>query len=120
MTNGGERRDSRALDAELIDDPTARAEAEARNGLREYDAGIAAAQTALDRGGSFKLRLSLILSLHREALSGISSYAGNFRPGAVEISQSQHHPQTLIWFLNWLKICVIMSTIIGTVPPRCT
>jgi Fic family protein len=92
MTNGGERRDSRALNAELIDDPIARAEAEARNGLRQYDAGIAAAQTALDRGGSFKLRLSLILSLHREALSGISSYAGNFRPGAVEISESQHHP----------------------------
>jgi Fic family protein len=92
MTNGGDRRDSRALDPELINDPLARAEAEAKNGLRQYDAGIAAAQTALDRGGSFKLRLSLILSLHREALSGISSYAGNFRPGAVEINHSEHRP----------------------------
>jgi hypothetical protein len=71
--SGSEQRNSRALEAPLIADPKARAAAEARNGLRQYDAGIKTVQTALERG-VFKLRLSLILALHREALAGISSY----------------------------------------------
>lgn len=33
-----------------------------------------------------------ILGLQREALSGISSYAGNYRPGGVAIEGSQHEP----------------------------
>lgn len=86
-----EKRDSRAFEPELITDPQARAEAEARNVLRQYDAGVAAVQTALERG-SFKLRPSLILALHREALAGISVFAGNFRPGGVEIQGSRHAP----------------------------
>lgn len=86
-----ERRHSHALEPELIKDPQERAEAEARNGLRQYDLGIEAAKTSLERG-QFKLRPSLILSLHREALKGISLFAGNFRPGAVEIAQSAHAP----------------------------
>ena len=65
--SGSERRNSRALEAPLIADPKARAAAEARNGFRQYDAGIKTVQTALERG-VFKLRLSLILALHREAL----------------------------------------------------
>jgi Fic family protein len=86
-----ERRDSRALEPELIIDPQEKAAAEARNGFRQYDAAIGAIHTALDRG-SFKLRPSLILSLQREALAGISSYAGNYRPGGVAIEGSQHEP----------------------------
>jgi len=86
-----ERRDSRALEPELIVDSQERAAAEARNGFRQYDAAISAIQTALDRG-SFKLRPSLILGLQREALAGISSYAGNYRPGGVAIEGSQHEP----------------------------
>jgi Fic family protein len=86
-----ERRDSRAFEPELIADPQQRAEAEARNGLRQYDLGIQAVQTALDRK-STKLRLSLILSLHREALAGISVFAGNFRPAGVKIQGSRHEP----------------------------
>lgn len=89
--NERERRDSRALEPELITDPQEKAAAEARNGLRQYDAAIATIQTAIDRG-SFKLRPSLILSLQREALSGISSYAGNYRPGGVAIEGSKHEP----------------------------
>jgi Fic family protein len=42
--------------------------------------------------GQFKLRPSLILGLHREALSGISSYAGNYRPAGVNIQGSRHEP----------------------------
>lgn len=91
MSEASERRDSRALEPELISDSVKRAEAEAANGLRQYDAGIALAQTVIERGG-FKLRVSHILGLQREALKGISSYAGNFRPGPVEISKSQHTP----------------------------
>lgn len=86
-----EKRDSRALEPQLITDPQARAEAEARNVLRQYDAGLATIQSALDTG-AFKLRPSLILGLHREALSGISMFAGNFRPGGVEIRGSRHEP----------------------------
>ncbi|HEV7409022.1 MAG TPA: hypothetical protein VGO01_11105 [Bradyrhizobium sp.] len=86
-----ERRDSRALEPELIADPQARAVAEASNGFRQYDAAIAIIQNALERG-SFKLRPSMILGLQREALAGISSYAGNYRPGGVAIEGSKHEP----------------------------
>jgi Fic family protein len=86
-----EKRDSKALEPELIKDPQARAEAEARNGLQQYDAGIRTIQTALERP-SFKLRPSLILALHREALNGISLFAGNFRPAGVQIQGSKHEP----------------------------
>lgn len=92
MSNGEiGKRDSRALEPALISDPQARAEAEARNGFRQYDAGINAVRTALERG-QFKLRVSLILALHREALAGISLFAGNFRPAGVQIEGSQHVP----------------------------
>ena len=89
--DGRDRRDSRALEPELITDPQEKAAAEARNGFRQYDAAIGAIHTALDRG-SFKLRPSLILGLQREALAGISSYAGNYRPGGVAIEGSKHEP----------------------------
>ena len=93
MTNGElpTQRHSRADEAELINDPIMKAEAEALNGLRQYDAGLATIQIALDRG-AFKLRLSHILGLQREALAGISSYAGNFRPAGVKIEGSTHEP----------------------------
>lgn len=89
--DGRERRESRALEPELITDPLEKAAAEARNGFRQYDAAIGAIHTALERG-SFKLRPSLILGLQREALAGISSYAGNYRPGGVAIEGSKHDP----------------------------
>jgi Fic family protein len=40
----------------------------------------------------FRLRPSLIYAFHREALQGISSYAGLTRPGHVEIRGSEHEP----------------------------
>lgn len=86
-----ERRHSRALEPELIGDPKLKAEAEAANGLRQYDLAVQAVHTALERQ-PFRLRLSLILSFQREALQGISAYAGNFRPGDVEIRHSRHTP----------------------------
>ena len=58
------QRHSKALEAELITDPVAKAEAEALNGLRQYDYGLEVIQQALERK-SFKLRVSLVLSLQR-------------------------------------------------------
>jgi Fic family protein len=91
MNAEADKRDSRALEPELITDPHAKAEAETRNGFRQYDLGIRAIQTALERA-PFRLRLSLVLALHREALAGISLFAGNFRPAGVKIEGSEHEP----------------------------
>ncbi|MFG1294077.1 Fic family protein [Xanthobacter versatilis] len=85
------QRHSKANEAELIADPQLKAEAEALNGLRQFDAGRAIIRDALERG-SFKLRISHLLGLQREALAGISSYAGNFRPAGVAIEGSKHTP----------------------------
>ena len=92
-----EQRNSVAQEPEIIRDPIQLAEAEAANGLRQYDLGKNIAQEAIDRMQSstdyrFQLRLSTLLALHREALAGISQFAGNFRPSKVEISQSAHKP----------------------------
>jgi hypothetical protein len=43
------QRHSKASEIELIADPVKKAEAEALNGLRQYDAGIAAIHTAIAR-----------------------------------------------------------------------
>lgn len=97
MNNGvhDERRNSRALIPSLITDPKKKAEAEAANGLLQYDQGIAAIHTAIDINAGanrWKLRPSLILGLQRRALEGISSFAGTYRPGPVEIEKSKHIP----------------------------
>ena len=87
------QRHSRALDAELIADQDERARAEARNGLRQFDRTIEIIETFLQKPERpFRLRLSMILDLHRVAPDGISSYAGNFRPAGVAIGGSAHSP----------------------------
>jgi Fic family protein len=91
MGEPSERRHSRALEPELIADPNLKAEAEAANGLRQYDFAVQSVYQALERK-PFKLRPSLIYSLHREALRGISAYAGLPRPASVEIRGSTHEP----------------------------
>lgn len=87
-----DRRHSVASDANLIADEQARAEAEARNGLRQFDQAFQMILEAIERGDAWKLRPSAILTLHRTALDGLSSYAGNFRPANVEIQGSKHKP----------------------------
>jgi fido (protein-threonine AMPylation protein) len=86
-----ETRHSRALEPELITDPQRKAEAEAANGLRQYDYAVQWVEEALKRQ-PFKLRPSLISSFQREALQGISGYAGVYRPASVEITGSEHQP----------------------------
>lgn len=97
-----EERHSVALEAEIINDPLKKAEAEARNGLKQYDYGMQVVQQALDRG-VFKLRVSVVLALQREALSGISAYAGNFRPAGVEILGSKHKPVEAHLVAEWVE-----------------
>jgi Fic family protein len=91
---GGEKqRHSVAFSADLITDPHARAEREARNGLLQFDTGMRIVEEwTSDPSRQFKLRLSTILGLHRVALDGISAYAGNFRPSGVTIQGSKHEP----------------------------
>jgi Fic family protein len=86
-------RHSRAFDAEIITDPDALARQEALNGLRQFDAVIRMVESFLDpQRQPFKFRPSHLLHLHREALAGISGYAGNWRPAQIAIHGSQHNP----------------------------
>ncbi len=87
-----DRRHSVASEAYLISNEQERAEAEARNGLIQFDQACQMILDAIEKGAAWKLRPSAILGLHRAALAGISSYAGNFRPANVEIEGSKHKP----------------------------
>lgn len=107
MNDHPDRRNTRALEPSLITDPIELAKAEARNGLKQYDAGIQEAQSAIERG-NFKLRSSLICSLHREALNGLTSYAGIFRPGPVEIGKSATNLPRLTLSTGSLRNCATM------------
>lgn len=85
-------RHSQARDAELITDPDELARQEARNGLRQFDAVVEMVEYFLHPDRPFRLRPSQLLHLNRIALEGISSYAGNWRPAAIEIGGSKHQP----------------------------
>jgi len=85
-------RHSSALEADLITDADEKAAQEARNGLRQIDAVTEIVESYTEPDRPFKLRLSVLLHLHRIALEGISSYAGNFRPAGIAIGGSRHTP----------------------------
>src|ERR1017187_10701793 len=86
-------RHSKALDAKIITAPDARARQEALNGLKQFDLVIRMVETFVERERQpFKLRPSHLLALHREALAGITGYAGNWRPSEIEIRGSKHTP----------------------------
>ena len=87
------RRHSFAETPSIITDPDEKARREAENGLRQFDVTV---QTVLqwtenpDR--RFRLRTSTIQQLQRVALDGLCPFAGNWRPGNVEIRGSKHQP----------------------------
>lgn len=90
---GDTTRHSRAYDAEIITDPDERARQEALNGLKQFDAVIKMVETFVDpQRQGFKFRPSHLLYLHREALLGISQYAGNWHPSEIAIGGSRHKP----------------------------
>jgi Fic family protein len=86
------RRHSVAASPDVIGDPVEIAEVEARNGLLQFDLGLRIVEDALEKGAAFRWRPSTILALHREALRGISEFAGNWRPAGVAIEGSAHEP----------------------------
>ena len=115
-----EDRHSKALEAELVADPSELAKREARNGLRQFDAVVEMIGSFLDPERPFKLRPSHLLHLHRIALDGISAYAGNFRPAGIEIAGSKHQLSELTLFPKRPKNSATTSTRIGKAPPPFT
>ena len=100
-------RHSKALDVELIADPIARAEAEAKNGIRQFDAVVELIDYFLSPDRKVRLRPSHLLHLHRIALDGIPR---ELRFMAAATSRSAH-----IWCPAKSKTCATtsMSTGIG-------
>jgi Fic family protein len=87
-----EERHSKALEPDLISDPDEIARLEAKNGIRQFDAAINHIESALQQGRPIKLRSSLIMTMNRLALEGLTSYAGLYRPGPIRIGGSKHEP----------------------------
>lgn len=87
-----ETRHIQARELELISDLDLRAEQEALNGLSQYGAVVEIIEYYLHPDRPFRFRPSQLLHLHRIALEGINSYAGNYRPSGIEIGGSRHEP----------------------------
>jgi Fic family protein len=87
-----EDRHSEAREVELVTDPDLKAQREAENGFRQFNAAIEQIEYWLHPERPFKLRPSAILKLNRIALEGLSRDAGRYRPSEVEIKGSKHKP----------------------------
>lgn len=86
-------RNSVAESVELISDPDERARREAENGVRQFKHALEIiGQNIVADGSNFKLKQSLLLDLHKEALDGIHPLAGTYRNSRVFIDQSSHCP----------------------------
>ena len=87
-----DERHSVAATPSLIKDPIEEAQREFENALAQFDQVLDMIDEVTRDGRPFRLRTSMILSLHRTALDGLSEYAGNFRPADVSIGKSKHQP----------------------------
>ncbi|TVQ31645.1 MAG: Fic family protein [Geminicoccaceae bacterium] len=85
-------RHSKAKSVEIISDPDERARREAFNALVQTDRVNSYILDAISGQRPFRLRASIILDLNRCAVDGIETYAGNYRPGEIEIGKSSHVP----------------------------
>lgn len=92
MSDNEHVRHSKAEDIEVITDPDERARREAFNSLLQTDRVNNYIVDAINGERPFRLKTSTILDLHRCAVDGIEAYAGNFRPGPIEIGKSSHEP----------------------------
>lgn len=90
MSDG--QRHSEAEYPSLISDPIEEARRESENAIAQFDRVLDLIDEVARDARPFRLRTSILLDLHRLALDGLSSYAGNFRPGDVTIGQSKHQP----------------------------
>lgn len=90
-----EDRRSKPDPAELIADPLEKAQREAENGIRQFEAALALVRHYTDgkgRDDQFSLTQELICEFHRLALDGIHAEAGRYRRGWTTIRGSQHVP----------------------------
>jgi Fic family protein len=86
-----EPRHSIASSPMLVESGEDRKSLEVRNLFRQYDAGLRIIASAL-QAGSFRIRPSTILLLHREGNEGLSYFSGAYRPGSVHIEGSKFDP----------------------------
>ena len=94
-----DRRDSRALEPELITDPQAKAAAEARNGFRQYDAAIGATKLRWSGGrSSFGPRSFLVCNGRR--LPGLALTQGIIVKAALQLKAASMSPSVHTWSPN--------------------
>lgn len=84
-------RHSEADEPQLISDPVEAAQVESENALKQFDEAMLELSAWL-RSNETRLRLSLLLKLHRTLMQRLSEYAGVFRPESVKIKGSRHKP----------------------------
>ncbi|SFD67761.1 Fic family protein [Roseivivax sediminis] len=84
-------RHSQAESAAIVSNPDERARLEAANALKQAQLVQDMVMSGIERS-PFKLRPSKVLDLNRCAIQGLDAYAGNWRPGDVEIGKSKHQP----------------------------
>ena len=85
-------RHSIAAEPSLVTDPIEEAKRESENALAQFDRVLDMIDDVTRGGRPFRLRMSMILDLHRLALDGLSPYAGSTRPADVTIGLSKHTP----------------------------
>lgn len=93
MTDDQRLRHSKAEAPKVLLSEQERAECEARNALlqaKRLDEMVEYYLATPDH--KFRLRPSIILELNRLAIDGLDAFAGNWRPGSVEIVGSKHQP----------------------------
>ena len=92
MTDDPHQRKSRPERDELVTDPDEKARIEAENGLRQTKLVIDSIDEQLERNGQFFLKPSLICTLNRFAIEGLSELPGIYRPSRMKITHSTHDP----------------------------
>ncbi|MYE03262.1 MAG: Fic family protein [Alphaproteobacteria bacterium] len=92
MVGDFERRKSQPEREELVTDPDEIARVEAENGLRQTKFIEDTIEQNLQAATTFSLRPSLISSLNRLAIQGLSELPGIYRPGGTRITNSNHIP----------------------------
>jgi len=85
-------RHSKALQPPSTSDPEEIARLEAKNGIRQFDAAVNHIESVLQSDRPRVLRPSLISTMNRFALEGITEFAGLYRPADIKIEGSTHKP----------------------------
>lgn len=102
----------------LITDKKALAAQEAANALRQFDQARAEIQTGIERSPKYRLRPSLITTLHRTAVEGVETFAGVYRPGPVSIVKSNHVPPDASRVQELVEdLCEYVNENWTTIPP---